>query len=88
MFFAEGFINRGIFVSKRTGNQPRHCVDHDCSRQFAARQYKIADGDFIRREMFGHAFIHTFIAPADEYDAVELREPARCSLIEKPARRR
>ena len=63
---AERFVHDGIFVAERAGNQPRHRVQNHRRGQFAARQHEIADRNLIRREMFGDALVHAFVAAADE----------------------
>ena len=74
---AEGFIHRRILVPERAGNQPRDRVQHHRRRQFAARKDEIADRNLIRRQMLGHALVHSLVAPAEQDDSLELRESPR-----------
>ena len=74
---AEGFVHCGIFVAERAGDQARDGVHDERGAQFAAGKDEIADRELVRGEMFGHAFVHSFIAAAQQDDPVELRKPAR-----------
>jgi hypothetical protein len=55
----------------------RHAVPLQREATPAAGKDKVADREFVRGEMFGHALVHSFIAAAQQDDPIELREPAR-----------
>ena len=74
---AERFVHGGIFVAQGAGDQARDGVHDERGAQFAAGKHEIADREFVRGEVFGHAFVHSFVAAAQQDDPVELRKSAR-----------
>jgi len=84
---AERFILRRGFVAESAGEQASDGVDDESGGEFAAGENEIADRDFFGSEMFGDAFVHTFVATAEEEYAVELRVAARGFLAEALAGR-
>src|SRR5215468_8535575 len=79
---AERFIFRRGFVTESAGEQASDGVDDESGGEFAAGENEIADRDFFASEMFGDAFVHTFVATAEEEYAVLLRVALRRFLSE------
>lgn len=79
---AERFILRRGFVAESAGEQAGDGVYDKGGGEFASREDEIADGDFFGSEVFGDAFVHTFVATAKKEDAVELRVATRGFLRE------
>jgi hypothetical protein len=68
------FINGGILVAERAGYQTRYGVHYERGRQFAAREHKIADREFVGCQMIGDALVNAFVPAAQQDDSIELRE--------------
>ena len=83
--FAERFVHDRVLVTQCSGNKPRYGIEDHRGGEFSARQHEVTDRDLIRCQVFGDAFVYTFVTPADQYDAVDLRETPRGFLAEHRA---
>src|SRR5207248_5659696 len=83
---AKGLVLRGGFVANCPRKQPRDGIHDQQGRQLAAAQDKVADGNFLGREVLRHALVHSFVPPTNQKDSLELREPSCCFLVEKLSR--
>src|SRR5262249_37667788 len=77
---AEGFVLGKGVVAEGAWQEPCDRVKDESCGKFAAGKNEIADGDFFGGEVLGDAFVHAFIAAAEEENAIELREAA-CSFL-------
>ena len=75
-------VRSAIRVAQYPRQQARDSIYHDKRGQLSAGQHVIANGDFIRGQMQADAFIHPFVAAADECDPGLLCEFLRDDLIE------
>ena len=79
---AEGLVLRGGFIAERAREQTGDGVENKGGGQFTTRKDEIADGDFFGREMFGDAFVNSFVPAAEEENAIQLGVTARGILRE------
>ena len=77
LIFRRGFIPEGSREETRDGIQDNR------RREFTAAQDIVADGNFVGGQVYGHSFVHSFIASTNQDDAIKLRETSRCLLSEQ-----
>ena len=78
----ERLLPRRSLVAHRARDQPRHRVHNYRCAQFATAQHIVANRNFAIRQVLADAFVHAFVASADEDDPVERRKFRRQRLIE------
>jgi hypothetical protein len=78
-------IFAGCFVPQSAGKKPSHGIDDHHRRELSAAENEIANRNFFRSKMFRHPFIHTFVATANQNDALQLRVAARRLLPKEPS---
>src|SRR5580693_10423475 len=81
--FAERFILRRRFIPERTRKKARHCIDHQHRRKLSTAEHVIPNANFLRREIFGDAFVHSLVTPTEKNNPIELRVAARGLLSKK-----
>ena len=64
------------------GDQPDDGVGDDHSRDLAAGQDVVADGDLFINKSLPDSFIHTFVAPAEQDEMRLVREAGGGGVIE------
>src|SRR5208337_4700880 len=64
----ERLLPRRILVADRARNQPRNRVHNYRRTQFATAQHIVADRNFAIRQVLADAFVHAFVASADQHD--------------------
>jgi hypothetical protein len=80
---AEALVTRGVGVSEDAGEEADGGVEDDGGGQLTAAEDVVADGEFFVGEEVGDALVYTFVAAADEDDAVEGCEVVRGGLGER-----
>ena len=74
------FLKAHVF-GKHAGQHARHGIGEDYGGQLAARQDKIADGDFLHVVFLQNALIHTLIMPAKHDDILVFGELLHFFLV-------
>ena len=76
-FGGERFIYRARFVAQSAGQQARDGIENQRGGEFAARENEISDGNFVSGEVLGYSLVDSFVAAADQDEALEFRGEAR-----------
>ena len=84
---AKAFEFAGRLVAENSGEQAHGGVENDGGSEFSAGENIVSDREFAVGESFGDALVDSFIASADEDDALHVRELARGGLRESLALR-
>src|SRR5829696_1888976 len=80
---AERILRDRLLVSHHTRYEPRHGVQHDKGRQFAAGQHIIADRQFLG-DPLAHPLVEPFVTAAQQHKVVEPAQPDGFGLREAP----
>ena len=75
-------------LPRTPGSRRATAIQHQSGAKLAAAEDEIADGKLLVGQVLGHAFVHAFVAAADEQQLIILGEAAGGFLGETLALRR
>ena len=62
----KGIVERTLFIADGTRNESHNGIGNHRSREFAPGEHIVADGNFLRDQMFADAIIHPLVVPAQD----------------------
>ena len=77
----------GLRVVQHAGQSAHDRIDQHHGGEFPAGQYVIADRDFLVDFALNQAFVHTFVATAQQHDTRRCRQFAHSGIRQRPALR-